>query len=61
MERLSVESSEMELRHNMDFIAKLKMIGEGGPIYDQSGMLRKGEKSPVFSRMKKNFRVITNN
>ena len=34
MERLSVESSEMELRHNPDFIAKLKMIGEGSPIYD---------------------------
>lgn len=34
MERLHVESSEMELRQNRDFIASLTMIGEGGPVYD---------------------------
>ena len=49
MERLPIESSEMELRRNKDFIAKLKMIGEGGPIYDQYEMLEKRrEESDVF-------------
>jgi len=49
MERLSVESSEMELRRNKDFIAKLKMIGEGSPIYDSSEELDvKREGSHVF-------------
>jgi hypothetical protein len=41
MERLPIESSEMELRRNEDFNAKLKMIGEGGPIYDQPEILEK--------------------
>ena len=49
MERLSVESSEMELRRNEDFIAKLKMIGEGSPIYDSPKELDvKREESNVF-------------
>lgn len=49
MERLPIEPSEMELRHNQDYIDKLNMIGEGGPIYDQSGMLEKRrEESHVF-------------
>lgn len=49
MERLSIESSEMALRRNKDFIAKLEMIGEGGPIYDQPEMLeKKREESSVF-------------
>ncbi len=62
MERLPIDPSEMELRHNKDFIAKLKMIGEGGPIYDQSeNDSKKDEKSPMVSRMEKNFHVITNN
>ena len=52
----------MELRHNKDFIAKLKMIGEGGPIYDQHEMLeKKGREESDLSRMEKNFHVITNN
>ncbi|NYF25736.1 hypothetical protein [Sporosarcina sp. JAI121] len=49
MERLSIESSEMELRNNKDFIAKLKMIGEGGPIYEQyEEYKKKWEDSRVF-------------
>lgn len=49
MERLPVESSEMELRRDKDFIAKLKMIGEGGPIYEQYEVLeKKREESDVF-------------
>ncbi|MBE1553161.1 hypothetical protein [Sporosarcina limicola] len=35
MERLPIDPVEMERRQNKDFIAALKMIGEGGPIYDQ--------------------------
>ena len=55
MERLSVESSEMELRHNPDFIAKLKMIGEGSPIYDLYDELDvKREESHVFDDDKDN-------
>ncbi|MBO0587250.1 hypothetical protein [Sporosarcina sp. E16_8] len=49
MERLPIEPSEMELRRNKDYINKLNMIGEGGPIYDQSEMLEKRrEESHVF-------------
>ena len=54
MERLPIESSEMELRSNEDFIAKLKMIGEGGPIYEQYEMLEKSrEKSGSFEDAEK--------
>ena len=54
MERLPIEPSEMELRHNKDFIDKLNMIGEGGPIYDQSEMLEKRrEESHVFEDAEK--------
>jgi hypothetical protein len=54
MERLSIESSEMELRHNEDFMARLDMIGEGGPIYDQPEMLEKRrEDSRVFEDAEK--------
>jgi hypothetical protein len=54
MERLSIESSEMELRHNEDFMAKLNMIGEGGPIYDQPEMLdKRREESHVFEGAEK--------
>ncbi len=54
MERLSIESSEMELRHNEDFMAKLNMIGEGGPIYDQPEMFEKRrEESRVFENAEK--------
>ena len=54
MERLPIESSEMELRRNKDFIAKLKMIGEGGPIYEQSEILEKRrEESHVFEDTEK--------
>lgn len=54
MERLPIESSEMKLRTNKDFIAKLKMIGEGGPIYEQYEMLEKRrEKSDSFDDRKK--------
>jgi len=54
MERLPIESSEMELRSNKDFIAKLKMIGEGGPIYEQYEMLdKKREESDSFEEAEK--------
>jgi hypothetical protein len=54
MERLPIESSEMELRRDKDFIAKLKMIGEGGPIYEQYEMLeKKREESDVFEDIEK--------
>lgn len=54
MERLPIESSEMELRRNRDFIDKLNMIGEGGPIYDQPELLeRRREESHVFEEEKK--------
>ena len=54
MERLSIESSEMELRHNEDFMAKLNMIGEGGPIYNQPEMLgKRQEESHVFEDIEK--------
>jgi hypothetical protein len=54
MERLPIESSEMELRRNKDFIAKLKMIGEGGPIYEQYEILeKKREESHVFEDVEK--------
>jgi len=54
MERLPIESSEMELRSNKDFIAKLKMIGEGGPIYEQYEILdKKREESDSFEEAEK--------
>ncbi len=34
MEGLPVDPAEQELRKNQDFIDSLKMIGEGGPIYE---------------------------
>ena len=48
MERLPIESSEMELRHNRDFIDQLNMIGEGGPIYEQPEMLEKRREESRF-------------
>lgn len=57
MERLPIEPSEMELRQNRDFIDKLNMIGEGGPIYDHPEMLEKRrEESHVFEDAEKNPR-----
>ena len=40
MEHLPINSAEMELRKNKDFMAILKMIGEGGPIYDAVDEIR---------------------
>lgn len=34
MEHSQVEPEEMEKRRNKDFIASLKMVGEGAPVYD---------------------------
>lgn len=49
MERLPIEQSEMDLRRNRDFIDKLNMIGEGGPIYDHPEEIeKKREESHVF-------------
>ncbi len=54
MERLSIESSEMELKHNEDFMARLNMIGEGGPIYEQPEVPeKKREDSRVFEDAEK--------
>ena len=33
MDHSQIEPEEMERRHNKDYIASLKMIGEGGPVY----------------------------
>jgi hypothetical protein len=35
MERFPIEPEEMALRRDKDYIAKLKMIGEGGPVFQQ--------------------------
>jgi hypothetical protein len=49
MERLPIDQSEMELRRNRDFIDKLNMIGEGGPIYERPEEIeKKREESSVF-------------
>ncbi|HJF30295.1 MAG TPA: hypothetical protein K8V56_00775 [Sporosarcina psychrophila] len=49
MERLPIEQSEMELRRDRDFIDKLNMIGEGGPIYEYPEDIEgKREESHVF-------------
>jgi hypothetical protein len=54
MERLPIEPSEMELRRNKDFIDKLNMIGEGGPIYEQAEILEKRrDESRVFEDTEK--------
>ncbi|MCG7335318.1 hypothetical protein MHZ95_08515 [Sporosarcina sp. ACRSM] len=34
MEYLPIDPAEMELRQNKDFMAILKMIGEGSPVYE---------------------------
>lgn len=34
MDHSQVDPEEMEMRRNKDYIASLKMIGEGAPIYD---------------------------
>ena len=34
MEYLPIDPAEVELRQNKDFIAILKMIGEGSPVYE---------------------------
>ena len=44
MEHLPIDPVEMELRQNKDFIAILKMIGEGGPIYVQPEEMEKKRK-----------------
>lgn len=49
MERLPIEQSEMELRRDRDFIDKLNMIDEGGPIYEYPEEIeKKREESHVF-------------
>ncbi|KXH80756.1 hypothetical protein [Sporosarcina sp. HYO08] len=48
MERVTIDAVEMELRHNMDYIAMLEMIGEGGPIfseYDEKEELKKNQRT----------------
>lgn len=37
MEHLPIDPVEMELRQNKDFMAILKMIGEGSPVYEELG------------------------
>ena len=34
MNRLPVDPEEMARRHDEDYIASLKMVGEGAPIFD---------------------------
>lgn len=34
MEWMPVDPEEMELRRDLDYIASLRMIGEGSPVYD---------------------------
>ena len=34
LERFPLDPAEIELRHNRDFIASMRMIGEGAPIYE---------------------------
>jgi hypothetical protein len=36
MNRLPVDPEEMARRHDEDYIASLKMVGEGAPIFDSS-------------------------
>ncbi|MEK5036583.1 hypothetical protein [Sporosarcina sp. FSL K6-3457] len=45
MERLPIDPAEVELRQNRDFIASMKMIGEGAPIYE-----RYEEDEPVMKK-----------
>ncbi|MHA6259152.1 hypothetical protein ACXYMX_04455 [Sporosarcina sp. CAU 1771] len=33
MERLNIESEEMQRRQDKDYIASLRMVGEGAPDY----------------------------
>ncbi|MFJ7935220.1 hypothetical protein [Sporosarcina sp. NPDC096371] len=47
MERLPIDPAELELRKNQDFIASQKMIGEGGPIYEQFE-----EDEPVIKKLR---------
>lgn len=35
MERVKVDPVEMELRHDLDYIAILEMIDEGGPVFSE--------------------------
>ena len=56
MDNSQIEPEEMERRHNKDFIASLKMIGEGGPVYDS---IEQDWDKEV--KVKKNVRVIINN
>ena len=34
MNRLPVDPEEMARRHDEDYIASLRMVGEGAPIFD---------------------------
>ncbi|MFD1929703.1 hypothetical protein ACFSFY_16815 [Sporosarcina siberiensis] len=34
MDHSQVDPKEMEMRQNKDYIASLKMVGEGAPVYD---------------------------
>ena len=34
MERFPIDPEEMARRHDEDYIASLKMVGEGAPIFD---------------------------
>ena len=36
MNRLPVDPEEMARRHDEDYIASLKMVGEGAPIFDSN-------------------------
>ena len=43
MSQFPIDSEEMELRQDKDFIDSLKMVGEGGPGFDQSKKNDEGE------------------
>lgn len=45
MNRLPIDEEEMARRRDEDYIASLKMIGEGGPSYESFGL---GEEEPVI-------------
>ena len=57
MNRLPVDPEEMARRHDEDYIASLRMVGEGAPIFD-SNVQRKQRNT---SSRNKNYLRLTNN
>ncbi|WP_438313644.1 hypothetical protein [Sporosarcina sp. FA9] len=47
MDHSQVDPEEMKMRQNKDYIASLKMVGEGAPVYDFDREEEFDKKKPI--------------